>query len=522
MSKNVSDQIVEMLVNVGVKRIYAVTGCIGKPSIARSNRANQLFFVNGRFVKDKTLTSAAEQAYKGMLTIGKYGFLILNIEIDPHKIDVNVHPAKLEIRFQEENLVFKLVYHAIKDALLNEDYLGRNKEDLINQNTEKEEKEDILDLINQGMNTKFDKKELEAQREFIYSTPVDDINRHKDNENKNISNTGNAIEDIYNDKFLNKIDEIFGDINQSKDKIESSIKENDIQNNTDVETSNNEKEIEKKSSDIVAEERAEFLKECDLQEPDKQNEPEILDNDFAEMYKKTFGKLPGENKVEVKKDKDPEDEKNKIEIETAENVSLFENKSFYNKVKYKYIGIAFSTYIIVEIDSELYIIDQHAAHERILYEKIKKNYYSDSDKDSQMMLLPDIINLTHKEMDIARDNMELFKKAGFELEEFGENTIKLMGVPNVCIDLDTKELFLESLDEINTVARTAKQEIEEKFIATVACKAAVKAKMALTFEEVDSLMQKLLVLDNPFTCPHGRPTAIKLSQSEIEKKFSRK
>ena len=138
------------------------------------------------------------------------------------------------------------------------------------------------------------------------------------------------------------------------------------------------------------------------------------------------------------------------------------------------------------------------------------------------MLLPDIITLTHKEMDIARDNFELFRKAGFELEEFGENTIKLTGVPNVCIDLDTKELFLESLDEINTVARTAKQEIEEKFIATVACKAAVKAKMALTFEEVDSLMQKLLVLKNPFTCPHGRPTAIKLSEYEIEKKFSRK
>ena len=138
------------------------------------------------------------------------------------------------------------------------------------------------------------------------------------------------------------------------------------------------------------------------------------------------------------------------------------------------------------------------------------------------MLLPDIINLSHRDMEIAKDNMDIFRKAGFVLEEFGENTIKLTGVPNVCIDLDTKELFLETLDEINTVARTAKQEVEEKFIATVACKAAVKANMALTKEEVENLMKQLLVLPNPFTCPHGRPTAIKMTKNDIEKKFSRR
>ena len=170
----------------------------------------------------------------------------------------------------------------------------------------------------------------------------------------------------------------------------------------------------------------------------------------------------------------------------------------------------------------MYIIDQHAAHERIMYEKVKANYYNDKEKDSQLMLLPDIITLSHKEMGIAKENMEMFRKAGFTLEEFGENTIKLTGVPDMCLDLDTKELFLETLDEINTVARTAKQEKEEKFIATVACKAAVKAHMALTKEEVDKLMAQLLVLPNPFTCPHGRPTAIKMSKTDIEKKFSRR
>ena len=138
------------------------------------------------------------------------------------------------------------------------------------------------------------------------------------------------------------------------------------------------------------------------------------------------------------------------------------------------------------------------------------------------MLLPDIITLTHKEMDIARDNLEQFRKAGFELDEFGENTIKITGVPSICLDLDTKELFLETLDEINTVARTAKQEIEDRFIATIACKAAVKAGMDLEPDEVTSLIDQMLALPNPFTCPHGRPTAIKLSKYDIEKKFARK
>lgn len=157
-----------------------------------------------------------------------------------------------------------------------------------------------------------------------------------------------------------------------------------------------------------------------------------------------------------------------------------------------------------------------------MYEKVKSNFYNEKQKDSQMLLLPDVITLTHKEMDIAKDNRKIFFRAGFNFEEFGENTIKVTGVPTVCIDLDTKELFLETLDQINTVARTAKQEKEEKFIATVACKAAVKAHMALSEDEVTSLMNDLLKLPNPFTCPHGRPTAIKMTKYDIERKFSRK
>ena len=138
------------------------------------------------------------------------------------------------------------------------------------------------------------------------------------------------------------------------------------------------------------------------------------------------------------------------------------------------------------------------------------------------MLLPDIVQLTNKEMDIAEENVEMFAKAGFVFEEFGDNTIKVTQVPSMCENMNTKQLFLELLDEINTVAVTATQEKEDKFIATVACKAAVKAHMKLDLQEVESLMQELLHLPNPFTCPHGRPTAIKMTKYDLERKFARK
>ena len=240
---------------------------------------------------------------------------------------------------------------------------------------------------------------------------------------------------------------------------------------------------------------------------------------FDEMYKKLFGTLPV--KQDEEKGEQDDGKNNAVDI-VKSNISMFEDIPECKKQPYKFIGIIFNTYIIIEMDKEMYIIDQHAAHERILYEKVKKNYYSENSKDSQMLLLPDIINLTHKEMDVAKENMEMFRKAGFDLEEFGENTIKLTGVPTICINLDNKDLFLETLDEVNTVARTAKQEKEEKFIATVACKAAVKANMVLTTDEVLSLVDKMLELPNPFSCPHGRPTAIKMSKYDIERKFARK
>ncbi len=458
-----------------------VTGVVGKPEIARGNRSYQLFFVNRRYIKDKTLSAAAEQAFKGLLTIGKYGFLVLNVEIEPKKIDVNVHPTKLEIRWSEEQKVFKAIYHAIKESLLKEELI-KDPEKTIEQNNESLNNSTI---VNDKQNISEEKEDIKSQTTKIPSFINLFKKKNAEEEIINDNNGQNTIQDLYNSK-------------------------NNLENNNNL----------NKDFKIPTEEQVGKMTEILNIQKDMDKGIEETKNakqDFNEMYVKTFGKLPEaeENKTEIKTPS--------IDLSSAKNMSVFEEKEEYTSItNYKYIGALFSTYIVIEIKDEIYIIDQHAAHERIMYEKVKKNFYSGEEKDSQIMLLPDIINLSHKEKDIVKENTELFKKAGFIFEEFGENTIRLIGVPSLCMELDTKELFLQLLDEIDTVAITATQEKEEKFISTVACKAAVKANMKLTKEEVDNLMKQLLVLKNPFTCPHGRPTAIKMSKYEIERKFSRK
>ena len=553
-----------------------ITGVVGKPEIARSNRSNQLFFVNKRYIKDKTLTAATEQAYKGLIPIGKFGFVVLNLEINPSKVDVNVHPAKLEVRFEEENKVFQSIYHAIKDTLLKTELVANSEKSSeltrsnINHNRE-------LSFEERLKNLKEEKAANQSGGLFAFRKQNEkQIEEYTEEESK--IKTNNIIEEVYNSKKENDIQlkagkpidttDILRSLRKMKEQMEKEIKDKnlDVKLSADVlkeeeesydakgqeDNTNNSKEAVEVFSQEVStnqEEKVENLKKNDTEEAkeikdqtekiiekignpeikqefkeikekmEKLNDnPKVVSDDFNEMYTKLFGTAPiqDDNKVSEKQDKN-----DAVDI-VKDNLSVFENIEEYKKPIYKFIGIVFKTYIIIEMNNEMYILDQHAAHERIMYEKVKKNYYSNTGKDSQMLLLPDVITLTHKEMDIAKENIEMFEKAGFSLEEFGENTIKLTGVPTVCIDLDTKELFLETLDEINTVARTAKQEKEEKFIATVACKAAVKANMALDVQEVESLMDDLLALPNPFTCPHGRPTAIKMSKYDIERKFARK
>ena len=494
-----------------------ITGAIGRPEIARSNRSNQIFFINQRYVKDRILQAATEQAFKGAIPIGKFAFLTLNIEMNPSGLDVNVHPAKLEVRFENEDKIFKAVYHAIKDSLLRG---------------------------NLEVNTIYQKGEITNIANSIQKSAEGNIVKEIENLGQVVKPTFNILDEIKNipsEEQLSKAMQQIGEqslieqpetetslLEQKQNEtalVEPKEEETSLLEHKEAEKSLVEKEeedsnfmrrlLEKRNHKKENEEtkaiptiNKEIVETEETENSEAEEQPQALSEpekeySYEEMYEKTFGTRPYKNIEE-------------------NNVTIFENIPEYQKPEYKIVGIVFNTYIVIEIKDEMYVIDQHAAHERIMYEKIKKNYYSGGEKESQLMLLPDIITLTHKEMEIARENMDMFEKAGFMVEEFGENTIKLSGVPEMCLDLETKEMFLETLDEIMTLGRTAKQEIEERFIATVACKAAVKANMALDEKEVKSLMDELLELPNPFTCPHGRPTSIKMTKYEIERKFARK
>ena len=364
-----------------------ITGVVGNTMVARDTRKDQIIFLNKRHIQNVALMSSADQAFKGATGIGKYGFYILNLEMPANYYDVNVHPTKIEVRFNEEHEITRILYHAIKNSILNSEFLGNN------QNENKE-------------------KYIENEFEFL---------------------TTNKIESNGEFNKTSKFDLPKADMTSLK------IKENTEKN----------------------------IENSDLPKVENQN-------------------------IELRK----REEKRKVE--------------------YKYIGILFRTYIIVEIADEIYLIDQHAAHERVLYEQIKENYKNHIEQNSQLTLIPEVVNLTHKEMEFVKENMKLFRDIGFDIEEFGENTLKINGIPDLEYRAKTNNIFLDILDEMLSNERTSVKDVEERFIATVACKAAVKANMDLKEKEVDDLIQSLLSLNNPYTCPHGRPTTIKISKEYLE------
>lgn len=386
------------LVNVDYTMGYIhITGVVGNTFTASDNRKNQIIFLNERNIQDKVLTNSADQAFKGSIGIGKYGFFILNIQMPAEYYDVNVHPTKLQVRFKEEDQIYKVLYHAIKDAILSKDFLG---------NTEK---------------IKNDETYIQNELNFVTDHTQFGAEYKKDSKANNFTSDGN------------------------------------LQN-------------------FSVNESEEATKETELNDKEKQK------NYYETRESRN---LQPESKSLVERD-----EKRKID--------------------YKYIGIIFRTYIVVEIGKDLFLIDQHAAHERVLYERIKQNYKQNLQNNVQMMLMPEIVDLSHKEMEFVKENIELFKNTGFDIEFFGENSVKINGVPNIEYKVNKNRVFLDTLDEMITNERGQTKDVEERFIATVACKAAVKAHMDLSRAEVDNLINDLLSLKNPYTCPHGRPTAIKI------------
>lgn len=436
-----------------------VTGVVGKPEIARSSRTNQMFYVNNRYIKDKILSSATEEAYRTLIPQGKFGFCIINLFINPEMVDVNVHPAKLEVRFKDESSVYKAVYHGVKNALLGNDLISTESVD--NKPIERENKPSLP--TKKGLFEIY-KGSINKQDKYIPSTTKDNYKENKTASNfaSVISNDNGVVSTNFESHWNDKSDS-------------SNIKDNE--------------------NGVIKE------------EPENYNADDEQSSHVMQNFVQLNNNVPSEAEVDNKK------------------VPVFYEQDFIEKVEtpeYKVLGVAFNTYIILQLEDDIYILDQHAAHERILYEKVKKNFYKDGGNEVQMLLLPDVLNLSKKDMRVVHNNKKLFEQSGFDIEEFGEDSIRINGVPVICYDMNTKDLFMDIIDGLDITNRTNKQDIEEKFISTVACKAAVKGNMYLDESEIRSLLDELLLLESPFTCPHGRPTAIRITRNEIEKKFGRR
>ena len=399
----------------------SLKGVIGTPKVSRSTRQHEFTYINNRYVKDKTMTSALEKAYDQNLNIGKFPFAVLNLEISPSEVDVNVHPAKLEVKFENESKVFEIIYHGVTNALL-------QYHKSISPFTIMEQEYNAVQEIPYTNSERVQIEQSNPVVDFVES----DENENQKTEENNISNNQNP----YQQKLY-------------------------YQDNTNVSI-----------------------------------KPEI---EFKPIY------YTQENSV----------------VEISDLVKEEIKKEYETQIKYRYIGSLFDTYILIEIKDKLYIIDQHAAHERLLYEQIKDMYYSKT-KETQMLLIPTLVELKNNEKEMVLRNIELFEETGFVIEEFGDNMIKISGVPNIGYDIDYSEMFKDTLDSLTSDTKTTKEEKETRFVYTLACKAAVKANMKLTREEHIALIDEMVKLDRPFTCPHGRPTAYEISKYEIERRFSRK
>lgn len=413
-----------------------IEGVIGLPKISRSTRMHQFTFVNSRYIKDKTINSALDKASSEKYAINKFPFCVINLSINPNHLDVNVHPAKLEVKFEDESSVFDIVYHAVRQAIEN-----KNKEDSPFTNIKKLEEKSIERI------------------------------------SEDLKNTG-VIKDSKEKKFEFKF-------NPSTSYVIEEPKENIY-------------DIAKKTQDIQNTDKKE-----------EKNSNENIINNSTEIIDKIDKLEKSEEKVES------------VDSTTSNSNNIVDNSKTQEEILYKYVGQVFNTYIIIQINEKMYIIDQHAAHERMLFEEFKESYYS-TDRNIQMLLIPALVELTPKEKNLTMENIQMFEKAGFILEEFGDNTIKISGVPNIGYDIDYTGMFKDIIDEILGVVKTEKQEKEHRFLATLACKAAVKGNMKLDKQEQIELIDKMVKLENPFTCPHGRPTAYEISKYEIERRFLRK
>ena len=416
-----------------------ITGFLGKPLISRGNRNFENYYINGRYVKSSIIAKAIEDGYKDFTMQHKYPFVVLHMEIDTENIDVNVHPTKMELRFNRQQEVYNAVYAAVDEGL--------HREELIPQVEVNVPKAQELPPVT------ISKKE-EVPPVTIPKKPELPPKEERD-------------------------------LNYFMEKMKERV--------TAYHNQNSSAEVKDKEKIFKPQIQADRIRE-------------------AVQYAK---------KTELPKSEPPKPEPSKSE--SPKQMNLFEERllSEQARARHKIIGQVFDTYWLVEFQDQLYIIDQHAAHERVLYERTLKGMKT-REFTSQMISPPILLNLGMQEAQLLNEYMDQFTRIGFEIEEFGQDTYAVRAVPDNLFSLAKKDLLIEMLDSLSDeLNRTMTAELIDEKVASMSCKAAVKGNMKLSAAEADALIGELLTLDNPYHCPHGRPTIISMTKRDLEKKFKR-
>ncbi|MDO5798071.1 MAG: DNA mismatch repair endonuclease MutL [Eubacteriales bacterium] len=425
-----------------------ITGFVGKPEIARGNRSFENYYINGRYVKNNIITKAIENAYKGFLMQHKFPFVSLRMEMEGNDLDVNVHPAKREVRFAREQEVYDAVYDTVRSALTRREMIPKVTLGA-DEAVKKEAKE--TDVKSAAVPEPFEQK----RREQFYKAPV---------------STPASVQEStapYKPKAVwhKAPSEAPGDIlSEAKSSpvltpLEETLFEGTLKKNQELDEAKNRQTVPK---------------------PEKQEQPE------------------------------------------PKQLELFEEKllSPQSRSRIRMIGQVFDTYWLAQFEDKFYIIDQHAAHEKVYYEQLVRKFRENS-IDSQFLTPPLIVSLNMQEEEVLNANRDYFKQFGFEIEHFGGREYCISAVPSNLYGLTEEELFLEMLDHLENDNSKDTLEIFASRLATMACKAAVKGNNRLSMEEAEKLLDELMTLENPYHCPHGRPTIISMTKTELEKKFKR-
>lgn len=488
-------EIAKALLDVSYENDFMkIEGFVGKPEISRGNRTFENYYINGRYVKNKIITKAIEDGYKGLVMQHKFPFVSLRIEMDGNDLDVNVHPAKREVRFARETEVYTAIYETVRKVLTHRELIPQ-------VSVGKDEPTSRTEQIKPGnIPEPFEVK----RRQEMYGHPnrTANIASHAASTASEVRSSTAPVPSIPYNKPTNgtasygSAESAHNSSASSADKYKrvDSLRENPV-----YESQPFTKEEEEMFSGTLK---------------DGRNENSVAETaDYEVISEKPAESAPPEVDNEPIKSQKQEPPK---------QLELFEERLLApeSRSRHRLIGQLFDTYWLVQFEDNFYIIDQHAAHEKVYYERFVKQFQSQNIQ-SQYVSPPLIVSLSLEEENLLKANKKYFRDFGFEIEPFGGREYSISAVPSSLLGMTEEELFLEMLDHLTADGSKDAFELFTARLATMACKAAVKGNHSMSPQEADKLIDELLTLENPYNCPHGRPTIIAMSKTEIEKKFKR-